>query len=66
MKSLRDVFQRWRYQTEQKSLAIELHEEGPIREQDFNYKSELRNLKDMLTYEGYDDAEMFKALNGKS
>jgi hypothetical protein len=36
-------------------LANDLYEEGPVREEDFNYKSELRNLKDMLDSEGYDD-----------
>jgi hypothetical protein len=66
MKSLRQAFQSWRDRSDKSSLAIELYEEGPIREQDFNYKSEMSNLKDMLIQEGYDDSEIARALTGHS
>jgi hypothetical protein len=39
-----------------------LYEEGPIREEGFNYRSELKNIKGMLKEEGYDDNDLDGAL----
>lgn len=43
-------------------LAKDLYETGPVREQDYLYKSELRNIKDLMKNEGYDEEDMGKAL----
>jgi hypothetical protein len=45
----------WKEAAAKRSLAKELNEEGPVREEDFNYKSELRNINRMLKDEGYDE-----------
>lgn len=44
------------------SLTQHLNEEGPVRDQDFGYRSELRNIKDLMKAEGYDQSEMENAL----
>ena len=62
VKHLRNYFVQWKHQAENYSLSIELYEEGPVREQDFNYKSELRNIKDMMKEEGYDGEDLDGAL----
>ena len=52
----------WKEAAAKSSLAKELNEEGPVREEDFNYKSELKNINRMLKDEGYDDQEIGQAL----
>ena len=44
------------------TLATDLYETGPVREQDYHYKSELRNIKDLMKSEGYDEEDTGKAL----
>ena len=39
-----------------------MNEEGPIREEAFQYRVELINLTDFLKKEGYDDKEILDAL----
>jgi hypothetical protein len=43
-------------------LKKELNDEGPIREDDFAYRSQLKNLKVMLNEEGYDEQELSQAM----
>lgn len=52
----------WKEAAAKHSLAKELNEEGPVREEDFNYKSELRNINRMLKDEGYDEQDIGQAL----
>lgn len=58
---MRDFFQQWKEQAEKEALAKDLYEGGQVRLQDANYKSELKNIKDLLQKEGYDDSEITKA-----
>ena len=59
---MRSYFIQWKEQSEKKTLIKELNEEGPVREQDFNYRSELRNIKDLMKEEGYDGEDLDGAL----
>lgn len=64
-KSLRWHFQQWREGAELRSVAKEMHEEGPIREDAFDKRNKLINLTDFLHKEGYDDQEILGALQVK-
>ena len=59
---LRDFFVRWRENSTKLMLAKDLYETGPVREQDYLYKSELRNIKELMKNEGYDEEDTGKAL----
>jgi hypothetical protein len=59
---MRDFFHRWRENSTKVMLAKDLYETGPVREQDYLYKSELRNIKDLMKNEGYDEEDTGKAL----
>lgn len=60
---MRDFFGRWRENSTKVMLAKDLYETGPVREQDYLYKSELRNIKDLMKNEGYDEEDTGKALS---
>jgi hypothetical protein len=59
---MRDFFLRWKENSEKAMLAKDLYETGPVREQDYLYKSELRNIKELMKNEGYDEEDTGKAL----
>ena len=62
---VRHFFQRWREAACERTLALEMHEEGPIREQVFELKAEFKNLKGLMNEEGYDDKDMHQAIQGE-
>lgn len=39
-----------------------MHEEGPVREEVFDARSEFKNLKNFMNDEGYDDKHIADAL----
>ena len=55
---LRHFFLKWRDASNEKTLALEMHEEGPVREEVFESKAVLKNLKEFMTKEGYDEKEI--------
>jgi len=58
---LRSGFRRWQEQATSSSLVKEMHEEGAVRIEEANYRSELRNIKELMNHEGYDDQDITKA-----
>lgn len=60
-KSLRGFFLKWKEQSEKEALSRELYEAGQIRQQDNAYRSELRNIKEMMSNEGYDEQDINQA-----
>lgn len=45
---MRNFFNQWREQAEKEALSKDLYEAGQVRLQDVSYKSELKNIKDLL------------------
>lgn len=62
-KTMRKLFLRWREQSNKKSLALELYDEGPVRHQEIGLKADLKNIKSYMKQEGYDDQDTATALN---
>jgi hypothetical protein len=58
----RHMFNTWRRNADLKTLAKEMEEEGPIREQVFEHKMNFMNCVDFLTEEGYDNEDIKEAL----
>jgi hypothetical protein len=58
----RHMFNKWRTNADLMTLAKEMEEEGPIREQVFEHKMNFMNCVDFLTAEGYDNEDIKEAL----
>ena len=46
---LRHFFQKWRDTANERTLALEMHEEGPVRDEWFDAKMQLKNIKELMT-----------------
>jgi hypothetical protein len=60
---LRFHFIKWKEGAAEKTLALEMHEEGPVREQVFEAKARFMNIKALMKEEGYDDKDIADAIN---
>lgn len=62
---MRHFFLKWRDMSNERTLALEMHEEGPVRAEVFEAKVTLKNLKAFMSTEGYDNKEIEEALNSE-
>jgi hypothetical protein len=59
---LRHFFMKWKEGASERTLAMEMHDEGPIREEVFYIKAKLKNLRRLMAEEGYDEKDIQAAL----
>lgn len=55
---VRHFFLRWKDAAYERSTALEMHEEGPVREEVFEANVQLKNLKEFMAKEGYDPKDI--------
>jgi hypothetical protein len=55
MNKMRVYFLKWKHNTEKDLLALEMHNEGPVREQIFEERINLKNLEKFMGEEGYSE-----------
>jgi len=60
---VRHFFLKWKHQSNERSLAKEMNEEGPVREEVFEERIKYENLKCLLKDEGYEERDIAGALN---
>eukprot|EP00347_Sterkiella_histriomuscorum_P005910 403354803 len=59
---LRHFFLKWKETANERTVALEMHEEGPIREEVFEANIQLKNIKEFMSKEGYDPKDIQEAL----
>jgi len=59
---LRYHFIKWKEAAAENTLALEMHEEGPVREEVFEAKARFMNLRALMKSEGYDDKDIEDAI----
>jgi hypothetical protein len=55
---MRDAFYWWKKKHELWELAVDLHETGPVRAQEWSANKEIDNLKDFMRKEHYTENEI--------
>jgi len=55
---VRFYFNNWKESANKASLSKEMHEEGPIREEIFEDKIVLSNIRDLMKSEGYHEKDV--------
>jgi hypothetical protein len=59
---LRVYFQRWKDSTAKSELSEEMHWEGPVREEIFEERINMKNLENLMREEGYSEEDIQLAL----
>ena len=59
---VRYFFQKWKESSNERTLALEMHNEGPVREQVFELKAQFKNLKGLMNEQGYDEKDVQDAI----